>query len=50
MITKCANPGNAQLGDSDSFTVRYGRQSVYELEVLSDILRRVVILSRAASE
>jgi len=38
MVTKRGNPRNAQLGDRDALTIRYGRQSVDELEILSYIL------------
>ena len=46
MVTKRANPRNAQLSDRDALTTRYGRKSVDELEVMSDILEPVVTSGR----
>jgi hypothetical protein len=39
VVAKSANPSDAQLSDRDAFTIRYGRQSFHELEVVIDILR-----------
>ena len=39
IVAERANPRNAQLGDRDAFTFRYGRQGVHELEIMPDVLR-----------
>ena len=48
MVTKRAHPRNAQLGDrgGDTLTTRYGRQSVDELEIMSDNLEPVATSGR----
>ena len=46
MVTKRANPRNAQLGDRDALTTRYGRQRVDELEIMPDILEPVATSGR----
>jgi len=46
MVTKRGNPRNAQLGDRDALTIRYGRQSIDELEILSYILEPVATSGR----
>jgi len=38
VVAKRANPRDAQLRERDTFTIRYGRQALHELEVMSDIL------------
>ncbi len=38
VVAESANPRDAQLRDRDAFPIRYGRQTVHELEVMSDIL------------
>ena len=39
VVAEGAYPCDAQLGNGDILTVCYRRQAVYELEVMSDILR-----------
>jgi hypothetical protein len=39
VVAKSTNPSDAQLGDCDAFTIRYGRQSFHELKVVINILR-----------
>ena len=48
MITKLANPRNAQLGKGDTLPIRYGRYSVHKLQVVSDILGPVAVSAREA--
>ena len=38
MVAESPNPRDAQLRDRDAFPIRYGRQTVHELEIMSDIL------------
>jgi hypothetical protein len=38
VIAERADPRDAQLRDRDAFPIRYGRQTVHKLEVMSDIL------------
>ena len=38
IVAKRTYPCDAQLGDRDAFTIRYGRQCIHELEVMSDVL------------
>jgi hypothetical protein len=38
VVAESANPRDAQLRKRDAFPIRYGRQAIHELEVMSDIL------------
>lgn len=38
MVAERAHPCDTELGERDVLTVRYGRQTVHELEVMSDVL------------
>jgi hypothetical protein len=46
MVAERANPRDAQLGERDAFTIRYGRQAIYEPEFTSDTLGAVVVSVR----
>ena len=39
MLAERTNPRDAQLGERDALTVRYGRQAIYEPEFTSDTLQ-----------
>jgi hypothetical protein len=38
LLAERTNPGDAQLGERDALTTRYGRQAIYEPEFTSDTL------------
>jgi len=48
VVAERADPRDAQLRDRDALSVRYGRQTLHELEVMSDVLEATGYVSRAS--
>ena len=50
IVAKRAHPRNAELGNRDTFTIRYGGQSVHELEIMINVLWAHVCVSMGNTE